>query len=480
MMQNWQEKMYKFSDKLHEECGLVGIYSNDYQHLGPQIADALIAQQHRGQESAGIAVSHEGVMMHYKNMGLVRDVFNEENLRAFNGNVGIGHCRYSTVGSAERRNAQPLVVEFKAGTMALGHNGNLINAVGIRADLIDKGFSFTSTSDSEIIIKLIAIHYRGNALEAVKKAVSEVKGGFALVLIVEGKLYGVRDPNGLRPLVLGQKKNGDYVLASETCALTLLGADFIREVDKGEIIEIDGSGYSSHYYNDKAPMRLCSFEYVYFSRPDSDLMERNVYEARLEFGRILARKDKDLEEFDLVAAVPESGVPAALGYAMESGSIYSTVFIKNKYIGRTFISPTQEDRERALRLKLAILESNIQGKRIVIVDDSIIRGTTMRSIVHDLKKAGAKEVHVRVGCPPVAYSCFFGIDTPSKKSLIAANMTEEEIEEYIGADSLRFLTTEDLIQALDLPKEKLCRACFDGDYPMEVPKTHNKYVFEKY
>ncbi|NLY73515.1 MAG: amidophosphoribosyltransferase [Tissierellia bacterium] len=470
--------MFDILDKLHEECGLVGIYSENYQHLGPEIADALISLQHRGQESAGIAVAHEGVMMHYKNIGLVRDVFNEENLRPFNGNIGIGHCRYSTVGSVERRNAQPLVVEFKAGTMALGHNGNLINAVEIRENLIDQGFSFTSTSDSEIIIKLIAIHYKGSPLEAIKKALCQVKGGFALVLIVEGKLYGARDSNGLRPLVLGQKDNGDYVIASETCALDILEAKFIREVDKGEIVEIDGSGYSSHYFDDSKPMKLCSFEFVYFSRPDSDLMGKSVYEARVEFGRILARKDS--EKYDFVAAVPESGVPAAIGYAKESGTTYSMVFIKNKYIGRTFINPTQEDRERALRLKLAVLKNNIKGKRIVVVDDSIIRGTTLRSIVHDLKRAGAKEVHVRIGCPPVAYSCFFGIDTPSKKSLISANMSEEEIGEYIGADSLKFLTPEDVTEALGLPEEDLCRACFTGDYPMEVPKTHNKYVFEKY
>lgn len=470
--------MNNLSDKLHEECGLIGIYSRDYQHLGPQISDALISLQHRGQESAGIATYHEGVMMHYKNMGLVRDVFNEENLRPFNGNIGIGHCRYSTMGSAARRNAQPLVVEFKAGSMALAHNGNLINAVEIRGELIDQGFSFTSTSDSEIIIKLIAIHYKGNPLEAIKKSLNQVKGGYALVLIVEGKLYGVRDPNGLRPLVLGQKKNGDYVVASETCALDLLDAKFIREIDKGEIVEIDESGYHSYYYDNSKPMKLCGFEFVYFSRPDSDLAGKNVYQTRLEFGRILARKDR--EKFDLVAAVPESGVPAAVGYAMESETVYSTVFIKNKYIGRTFTDPTQEDRERALRLKLSILKSNIQGKRIVIVDDSIVRGTTLRTLIHDLKKAGAKEVHVRIGSPPVAYSCFFGIDTPSKKSLIAANMTEREIEEYIGADSLKFITPEDFIDAVGLPDEILCKACFTGDYPMEVPKTHNKYVFEKY
>lgn len=470
--------MNNYSDKLHEECGLVGIFSKTYQHLGPQLYDALISLQHRGQESAGMAVYHEGVMMHYKNMGLVRDVFNEENLRPFNGNVGIGHCRYSTVGSAQRRNAQPLVVEFKGGTMALGHNGNLINAVQIRGQLIDEGFSFTSTSDSEIIIKLIAIHYKGNALEAIKKTLAQIEGGYALVLIVEGKLYGIRDPYGLRPLVLGKKENGDYVLASETVALDLLEATFIREVDKGEIIAIDEQGYHSYTFDSTKPMNLCGFEFVYFSRPDSDLAGRNVYQARVELGRILARQDK--EKYDLVAAVPESGVPAAIGYAMESSTVYSTVFIKNKYIGRTFIDPTQEDRERSLRLKLSILKSNIQGKRIVIVDDSIVRGTTLRTIIFELKSAGAKEVHVRISSPPVRYSCFFGIDTPSKRSLIAANMSVEEIEEYIGADSLRFLTPEEFLEGVGLPENSLCKACFTGNYPMAVPKAHNKYVFEKY
>lgn len=470
--------MNNISDKLHEECGIVGIYSKNYQHLGPLVYDALISLQHRGQESAGIAVFHEGVMMLYKNMGLVRDVFNEENLRSLNGNIAIGHCRYSTVGSAERRNAQPLVVEFKAGTMALAHNGNLINAVQIRGQLIDEGSSFTSTSDSEIIIKLIALHYRGNSMEAIKKTLAQVEGGYALVLILEGKLYGIRDPYGLRPLVLGQTKKGDYILASETVALDLLEATFIRDVDKGEIIEIDDKGYHSHYFDSSKPMNLCGFEFVYFSRPDSDLAGRNVYQARVELGKILARGDRD--KYDLVAAVPESGVPAAIGYAMESNTIYSTVFIKNKYIGRSFIDPTQEARERTLRLKLSILKSNIQGKRLVIVDDSIVRGTTLRSIIFELKRAGAKEVHVRISSPPVSYSCFFGIDTPSKKSLIAANMSVEEIEEYIGADSLRFLTQEEFIEGVGLPENSLCKACFSGEYPMKVPKTHNKYVFEKY
>ncbi|HZK10358.1 MAG TPA: amidophosphoribosyltransferase [Clostridia bacterium] len=470
--------MNNFLDKLHEECGIVGIYSQEYQHLGPKICDALISLQHRGQESAGISVCHEGVMMHYKNMGLVRDVFNEENLRPFNGNVGIGHCRYSTLGSAERRNAQPLVAEFKAGTMALAHNGNLINAVQIRERLIDEGFSFTSTSDSEIVIKLIAIQYKGNPLEAIKKALAQIKGGYALVLIVEGKLYGIRDPYGLRPLVLGQTDKGDYVLASETVALDLLKAKFVREVDKGEIIEIDDTGYHSHYFDQTKPMSLCGFEFVYFSRPDSDLAGKNVYQTRIELGRILARQDK--EKYDLVAAVPESGVSSAIGYAMEADTVYSSVFIKNKYLGRTFTDPSQEGRERMLRLKLSILRSNIQGKRIVIVDDSIVRGTTLRSIIIDLKESGAKEVHVRISSPPVGYSCFFGIDTPSKKSLIAANMSVEEIEEYIGADSLRFLTPEEFIEGVGLPENTLCKACFTGKYPMEVPKAHNKYVFEKY
>lgn len=465
-------------DKLHEECGLIGIYSKEYQHLGDKLHDALISLQHRGQESAGMAVYHDGVMIHYKNMGLVRDVFDEERLRPFNGNVGIGHVRYSTVGSAERRNAQPLVVEFKAGTMALVHNGNLINAVEIRKKLIDDGFSFTSTSDSEIIIKLIAIHYKNSAIAAIKQTLSEIKGGFALILIMEGKLYGIRDPYALRPLVIGKTPKGDYVLASETVALELLGAEVVREVEKGEIVEIDENGINSTIYDDSKPKSLCGFEFVYFSRPDSDLEGKSVYEARVELGRILARGDKD--KYDLVAAVPDSGVPSAIGYAMESNTVLSSVFYKNKYIGRTFIDPTQEQRERMLRLKLSIMKEVVKNKRIVIVDDSIVRGTTMKDLVHDLKKAGAKEVHVRISSPPVKFSCFFGIDTPTKKSLLAANLTEKEIEEYTGADSLRFITTEEFIEGVGLPEEILCKACFTGDYPMEVPKTHNKYVFEKY
>lgn len=465
-------------DKLHEECGLVGIYSKQYQHLGGKLHDSLISLQHRGQESAGMAVYHDGVMIHYKNMGLVRDVFDEERLRPFNGNVGIGHVRYSTVGSAERRNAQPLVVEFKAGTMALVHNGNLINAVEIRKRLIEDGFSFTSTSDSEIVIKLIAIHYKNSPIQAIKETLAEIKGGFALILILDGKLYGIRDPYGLRPLVIGKTADGDYVLASETVTLDLLGAEVVREVDKGEIVEIDENGIHSTIYDDSKPMRLCGFEFVYFSRPDSNLLGRSVYDVRVDLGRLLAREDE--EKYDLVAAVPDSGIPSAIGYAIESKTIYTSVFYKNKYIGRTFIDPTQEQRERMLRLKLSIMKNVVKDKRIVIVDDSIVRGTTMKDLVHDLKKAGAKEVHVRITSPPVRYSCFFGIDTPSKKSLLAANLSEKEIEDYVGADSLKFISTDKFIEGVGLPAEVLCKACFNGDYPMDVPKTHNKYVFEKY
>lgn len=465
-------------DKLREECGLVGISSLEYQPMGMKIFDGLMSLQHRGQESAGIASYHEGVMTYYKNTGLVQEVFGPENLRPLNGSLGVGHVRYSTSSLNDRKNSQPLVVDFKGGSMALVHNGNLINAGRLREELIDEGHSFTTQVDSEVIVRLISKNYKKSGLEALQTTLAEIHGAYALILILDGKLYGVRDPYGLRPLVMGRTRDNEIIFASETCTLDLLEAEYIKDVGRGEIVEVDGCDYRSYDFAEKQRSAICSFEYVYFSRPDSRLEGISVYEARVRMGALLAAKDSG--EYDLVAPVPDSGIPAAVGYAKASGLPYTHALIKNKYIGRTFIDPTQEERERLLRLKLGILSDTVKGKRILLVDDSIVRGTTMRRLVGRLKAAGAKEVHVRSCSPPVKYSCYFGIDTPLKKALIGANFTVEAIAQHIGADSLKYLSCEDLIEAIGLPKESLCRACFDGEYPMEVPKVQGKYVFEKF
>lgn len=465
-------------DKLREECGLVGISSNEYQPMGMKIFDGLMSVQHRGQEAAGIAVYHEGVMTYYKNTGLASEVFNQENLRPLNGSIGIGHVRYSTTGSQERKNAQPLVVDFKGGSMALVHNGNLINAVKIREELIEEGHSFTTTIDSEVIVRLLSKKYKNDGLKALIETLKRIKGGFALILILDGKMYGVRDPHALRPLVMGRTKDNEIVFASETCTLDLLEAEYIKDLEKGEIVEVTGSDYRSIIYDDTKRRAVCSFEYVYFSRPDSRQEGRSVYEARVRMGELLAKKDTG--DYDLVAPVPDSGIPAAVGYAKAAGLPYTHTLIKNKYIGRTFMDPTQEGRERMLRLKLGIIEETVKDKRILLVDDSIVRSTTMRRLVERLKEAGAKEVHVRSCSPPVKYSCYFGIDTPLKKLLIGANYEVDMIAKHIRADSLKYLDNEDLIEAIGIPKDELCRACFDGEYPMEVPRVQSRYVFEKF
>ncbi|WP_459130126.1 amidophosphoribosyltransferase [Guggenheimella bovis] len=462
-------------DKLKEECGVVGVFSKEHHDVGARIYFGLISLQHRGQEAAGIACWQINRMVQYKNLGLVKEVFDEERVRTLSGSAGIGHVRYSTTGSDERKNAQPLTAGFKGGEIALAHNGNLINAMDIRSQMIDEGNTFETTIDTEVILRLIAKNYHGNNLEAIEKAVLQVKGAYALVILINGTLYGVRDPYGLRPLVLGEMENGDYVLASETTALDLLGATFLRDIEKGEIVEISEQGIVSKHFDTTKKKAVCSFEYVYFARPDSVMDDVSVFEARKKMGQKLAEMDE--ERYDIVAPVPDSGIAAAIGYSHASGIPYTNVLIKNKYIGRTFIDPTQEQRELSLKLKLNVLKSGLEGKRVVLVDDSIVRGTTMKNLIYMLKKGGAKEVHVRISSPPVMHSCYFGIDTPSKKNLMGANYSIEEIRERIGADSLKYLTVEDLKESIGCP-EDLCLACFNGDYPMEVPTIHTKYVFE--
>ncbi len=462
-------------DKLSEECGVIGIYAPGVEAISQMLCFGLIALQHRGQESAGIAVLKGDKMQYYKEMGLVQEVFNSEILERLPADIGIGHVRYSTTGESYVSNAQPLVVRYKGGSIALGHNGNLVNAGEIRSRLEDEGSIFQTSIDTEVIANLIARNYHMGMKEAVIESVREIKGSFALTIMIDHMLIGVRDPNGLRPLSIA-KIDGGYVLASETCAHDVVGATFIRDVLPGEIVIIDSNGIESIMYDTTQRKAICAFEYVYFARPDSIIDGRNVFVARKESGKILARECP--VEADMVIAVPDSGVAAAIGYAEESGIPYNIGMIKNKYMGRTFIQPDQKSRELAVRLKLNVMKHNVDGKRIILIDDSIVRGTTSKRIVSMLKAAGAKEVHLRVSSPAVQYPCYFGIDTPDRNHLVGATHTNAGICEMIGADSLAYLSIEGLTEAIGFQKcDGLCKACFDGDYPMDVPEEANKFRF---
>jgi amidophosphoribosyltransferase len=463
-------------DKLKEECGVFGIYDQDGMNLSNLTYFGLVALQHRGQESAGIAIRSGNAINYHKGMGLVQEVFDAHKLMGLDGDIAIGHVRYSTTGQSQLSNAQPLVVRFRGGSIALAHNGNLVNAYELRNELEKNGTIFQTSIDSEVIANLIAIEYKGNIKEAVLSAVKQVKGAYGLVVIFNDKLIGVRDPNGLRPLVLGKTKTG-YVLASETAALDVVGAEFVRDIQKGEMITIDENGWESIIFDDTKRKSICSFEYVYFARPDSNMDGQNIYKTRYKAGKILAKEHP--VEADIVIAVPDSGIPAAIGYSNESGIPYDVGLIKNKYMGRTFIQPDQETRELAVKLKLNVLKDNIDGKRLILIDDSIVRGTTSRRIINMLREAGAKEVHVRISSPPVSHSCYFGIDTPTKKQLVGAVKSVEEICELIGADSLGYLSYDGLVESIGKGKDKICTACFNGDYPMPVPMSGKKYVFEK-
>lgn len=453
-------------DKLHEECGVMGIYTDSKDNTAQLLYYGLYALQHRGQESAGIAVMDKGEIQFHKEMGLVPEIFNEENLSQLVGNAGIGHVRYSTTGESFVRNAQPLVVKYKNGSLALAHNGNLVNASALREVMEESGALFQTTIDTEVVASLIAKYHKEGIVNAVKKAMELIKGSYALVLTAEDKLIGVRDNFGIRPLCLGKLESG-YVLASESCALDAVGAEFVRDVEPGEIIVIDENGIESIQSSKVCAKRSCIFELIYFARPDSTIDGTNVYVSRHKAGQILARESK--VDADVVIAVPDSGVAAAIGFAEASNIPYGIGLIKNRYIGRTFIQPDQALRERGVRIKLNVLKENVKGKRVIIIDDSIVRGTTSKHLVEILKKAGAKEVHMRISSPPVKYTCHFGIDTPYRKHLVGANMNVEEIRQMIGADSLAFISIDGLKEATG-QEDVFCKACFDGQYPMEVPR----------
>ena len=457
--------------EIKEACGVMGIFSNDELNLPKEMYYGLFALQHRGQESCGMAVSNNGVVNSYKDMGLVNEVFDDAKIAELQGQIGIGHCRYSTTGNSEAKNAQPLTMNFVKGTLSIAHNGNLANADEIRNKLMEEqGAVFHTSTDSEIFAYLIAKkEVETHLLEvAIRQATEMVSGAYALLVMGSKKLVGIRDPFGLKPLCLGKKDNS-YILASESCAIESIGGTVIRDVEPGEIIVIDKDGYTSHKRETRPEKyRPCIFEYIYFARPDSIIDNQSVYESRFLAGRILAERYP--VEADVVMPVPDSGIDAAIGYADGSGIPYGVGLIKNRYIGRTFIQPDQVQREEAVRIKLNVLKHSVEGKRVVLVDDSMVRGTVSRGIIKMLKKAGAKEVHMRITAPPFVWPCFFGVDLPEKKQLAACNNTIEEIRQNLNADSLGFFKIEDLPRIIPNCKlDGFCDACFTGNYPVPVP-----------
>jgi len=450
-------------DKFHDECGVVGVYGHldaaNLAYLG------LYALQHRGQESAGIVASNNGSMHLEVGMGLVADVFSDSRLKKLPGNIAIGHNRYSTTGGSRIKNAQPCLIEYAGGTMAMGHNGNLVNAPEIREELGAAGAIFQSTNDSEVIVHLMAQSRRNSFVDRAVAALSQVKGAYSIVLMSENELIAARDPQGFRPLCLG-KLDGAYIVASESCVMDLLEAEFIREIEPGELILINQFGMKSFHPFPKTATKQCVFEHIYFSRPDSYLFGQSVYSVRKLMGRALAR-EKPVQA-DVVVPVPDSGVISAMGYSEESKIPFQMGLIRNHYVGRTFIEPQSQIRNFGVKIKLNAVKPVIEGKRVIIIDDSIVRGTTSKKIVRMLREVGAKEVHVRISSPPTTHSCFYGIDTPTKGELIASNMDIDQTREYLGADSLHYITLEKMLEIFGEQKDDFCAACFDGRYPVDV------------
>jgi amidophosphoribosyltransferase len=463
-------------DRLHEECGIFGVYGP-----GEDVANltyfGLYALQHRGQESAGIAVSDGVSIRVHKQMGLVSQVFDQENLLDMPGHISVGHTRYSTTGSTRLPNAQPMLFQHgQIGPVAYGHNGNLTNTAELRHEMLEQGVEFTTTSDTEVIGALLSRTPGDTAEIVLRRALPRLEGAYCLLLSTRNQLVAARDPLGIRPLCLGRL--GDlhapgghgYIIASETCALDVVGAQFVREVEAGEIVVVDAAGVRSEQINKPVPHHaMCSFEFIYFARPDSVMMGRSLYESRVNMGRELALESP--AEADIVISLPDSGTPAAVGYAEQSDIPYVEGMIKSRYITRTFIQPNQRLREAGIRLKFNPMRHVLEGRRVVLVDDSIVRGTTSRRIVQELRRAGAREVHVRVASPPILWPCFMGIDIASRGELIAAHHTQDEIAATVGADTLRYLSIDGLKRAVRQQSgEGFCFACFDGAYPLQVPQ----------
>ncbi|NLO83395.1 MAG: amidophosphoribosyltransferase [Clostridiales bacterium] len=453
-------------DKLNEECGVFGIFARDQLDVAEMTYYGLYALQHRGQESAGIAVADGKTIRYYKARGLVPEIFDQDKLEELEGgNIAIGHVRYPTHGDTNIFNAQPLVIRYKKGYLALAHNGNLTNAERLRLELEEDGAVFQTSVDSEVIANLIARQIDQGLEQAIKNTISRLKGAYALLLMTGDALIAVRDPYGMRPLALGKIDNS-YVFASESCAFDTVGAEFIRDVKPGEIIIVTNDGFESIQTPVPLKSALCIFEFVYFARTDSVIDGVSVYAARKEAGKILALEQP--VEADLVIGVPDSGTTAALGYAEGSGIPFGEGLIKNRYVGRTFIRPSQSVREQGVRIKLNALKKVVRGKRIVMIDDSIVRGTTSKKIVEMLRLAGAREVHMRISSPPVRFPCYFGIDTPSKEQLIGASYSVDEICRIIGTDSLEYLSMEGLLKTVEGSGCDFCLGCFSGQYPVEI------------
>jgi amidophosphoribosyltransferase len=457
--------------EMHEECGIFGVYG--YPEAANLTYLGLYALQHRGQESAGIASSDGEVITFHREMGLVADIFSEDILARLVGNIAIGHVRYSTTGTSELKNAQPFVVDFESGSIAIAHNGNLVNAHRLKRDLEVEGSIFQSTMDTEVIVHLIARSRESRIEDRIVDALSRVRGAYSLVFLTRDKLIGVRDPHGVRPLVFG-KIRGGYVLCSETCALDLIEGEFLREVEPGEMIVVDERGARTSRPFFPAAPRFCIFEHVYFARPDSIIGGTSVYQVRKQLGRRLAKECP--ADADIVISVPDSGLPAALGYSEASGIPFAMGLIRNHYVGRTFIEPQQSIRYFGVKIKLNAVRDVVGGKRVIVVDDSIVRGTTGRKIIKMIRDAGAKEIHVRVSSPPTTHPCFYGIDTPLRRDLIGATHTLEEINRYLTSDSVGYLSVEGLHACVPNGGKGYCDACFTGDYmiPLEVVEVEEQ------
>ena len=465
---------------IHEECGVFGVFARETTDVASLAYYALYALQHRGQESAGIAVNDDGVFTAYRDVGLVSEVFPKERLQALGtGSIAVGHVRYGTTGSDNKRNVQPILVNHFKGRMALAHNGNLTNSQELRQKLESSGSIFHTTTDSEVIAYIIVQErLKTSSIEAaVSAAMGHIEGAYSLVISSPTKLIAVRDPHGFRPLCMGHLKDGSVVFASESCALDAIGAEFDRDILPGEIVVADKNGVRSDTSHcGKAEKRLCVFEFIYFARPDSMIDGSSVHIARQRAGAFLALEHP--VQADIVIGVPDSGLDAAMGYARQSGIPYGMGFIKNKYIGRTFISPTQDLRENEVNIKLNPIRSVVEGKRVVLIDDSIVRGTTCRRTIDLLRKAGAKEIHMRVSAPPFVSECYYGTDIDDKNKLIANHHTVEEIAEIIGVDSLGYLSIEDVVKLADNTQGGFCTACFGGGYPTAIPQDSGKDRFE--
>lgn len=441
--------------------GVIGIYSKDRNDVSNIIYYGLYAIQHRGQQSTGIAVNNNGFIDYFKEMGLVHETFPKATIERLRGNLGIGHVRYATIGDTNTTNAQPLVVGYKKGALALAHDGTVVNFESLKEELEDNGAIFQSQLDTEVIANLIARYHKDNLEEAIIKTLESIVGTYGLVIMTSEKLIGARDPYGVKPLSIG-RLGEDYIFASETCSFDTIGAEFIRDIEPGEIVVVDKDGLRSMQL-EKKDKKLCLFEIIYFARPDSKLDNKSIYLARIASGKELARQAP--ADGDIVIGAPDSGTIPAIGYAEGSKIPYAEGLIKNRYVGRTFIQPTQELREQGVRIKLNVLKENVEGKKVILVDDSIIRGTTIKRTIELIRNAGAKEIHVRISSPPVNYSCHLGMNTPSRENLIAANMTVEEIRQAVGADSLEYLKLDGLLKSAG--GDEFCTGCLDGNYPID-------------